>query len=180
MQFLDKTFGADVYPGTDADLLQEGHQATVLAGVIIGEHLADIARVGEPLALRHAQKEARQPVGEIAADEQQVIVLELMKQLFGRQVFALQRADELKQVLVRYYISWRGGELAEQVVDDRALQLVALGGEIGNAVRGIGQHFGRRRAAESLQIYGGLEQRIECGRDEQVEIRDRGEAPQRL
>jgi hypothetical protein len=59
--------------------------------VIVGDDLAHVPRIGEPLALRHAQEEPRQPFREIAADQDQVVLLELMEQFLGRQVLGLQR-----------------------------------------------------------------------------------------
>ena len=86
-------------------------QPLVLAGVVIGHDLADIARIRQPMAFGHAQEQPRQPVGEVAADEQQVVVLELVEQLFGRQVLALQRADEFEQVFVGDHVGRRGRSL---------------------------------------------------------------------
>ena len=117
-----KLLGAAVDARAHAHLLQERHEALVLARVVVGQHLADVARVRQALALGHAQEQARQPVGEVAADEQQVVVLELVEQLLGRQVLALQRADELEHVLVGDHVGRRGGQPAEQVIDDRPLQ----------------------------------------------------------
>ena len=179
MQLLDEALGAHVDAGAHAHLLQEGHQAVVLAAVIVRQHLADIARIGEPLALRHAQEQPRQPVGEIAADEQQVIVLELVEQPLGHQVLALQRADELQQILIGDHVGRRCRELPEQVIDHRALQAIALSGQVGHPVGRIGHHIGRGHAAEALEVDRGLEQRIERGGDEQVEIGDRRQVPQR-
>ena len=118
--------GSHALQATAPHLLQEGHEPFVLAAVVVGQHLADVARVREALALGHAQEQARQPVGEVAADEQQVVVLELVEQLLGGQVLALQRADEFQQVLVGNDVGRRGGKAAEQVVNDRALQAVPL------------------------------------------------------
>ena len=108
MQFVHEALGADVDARAHAHLLQERDEALVLLGVVVGQHLADVARVRQALALRHAQEQARQPVGEVAADEQQVVVLELVEQLLGRQVLALQRADELQRVLVGDHVGGRG------------------------------------------------------------------------
>jgi len=47
--------------------------------MVIRQYFSHIARVRQPLAFRHAQKQAAEPVREIAADEEQVIVLELVK-----------------------------------------------------------------------------------------------------
>ncbi len=79
IQLLDKALGADVDAGAHAHLLQERHEPVIIARMVIRQHFADVARVGEPLALRHAQKQSREPVGEVAADEEQVIVFELVK-----------------------------------------------------------------------------------------------------
>ena len=62
VQLVHEALGADVDAGADAHLLQERHEALVLARVVVGQHLADVARVRQPLALRHAQEQARQPV----------------------------------------------------------------------------------------------------------------------
>ena len=130
MQLVHEALGADVDARAHAHLLQERHEPLVLAGVIVGHDLADVARVGQALPLGHAQEQSRQPVGEVAADEQQVIVLELVEQLLGRQVLALQRADELQQVLVGDHVGRRGGQATEQVIDHRPLQPVALGRQV--------------------------------------------------
>ena len=117
VQLGDERLGAAVDARAHADLLQERDQPVVLHGVVVGEHLADVARIGQAPALGHAQEQARQPVGEIAADQQQVVVLELVEQLFGREVLGLQRADELQHVLVGDDVGRRGGQPPEQVVD---------------------------------------------------------------
>ncbi len=154
-------------------------EALVLAAVVVGQNFADVARIREALALRHAQEQARQPVAEVAADEQQVVVLELVEQLFRREVLALQRADELEQVLVGDHVGGRGGEPAEQVVDDRPLQAIALGRQVGDAIGRVGQHLRAGGPAEPLQVDRVLQQRVEGRRDEQVEFRDRCQLAQR-
>ena len=121
------------------------------AAVVVGEHLADVARIGQPPALGHAQEQAREPVGEIAADEQQVVVLELVEELLRRQVLALQRADELEHVLVGDHVGRRRRQPAEQVVDDGALQLARARRQVGDAVGRVGDDLGRLRAAEALR-----------------------------
>ena len=151
MQFRDERFRAAIDARAHAHLLQERHEPLVLHRVIVGQHFADVARVGQALALRHAQEQPRQPVGEIAADQQQVVVLELVEQLLGRQVLGLQRADELEHVLVGHDVGGRGREPSQQVIDDRALQLAALGRQVGDAVRRVGDHVGRRLAAVALE-----------------------------
>jgi hypothetical protein len=127
VQLLDEAFGAHVDARAHAHLLQKGHEPVILAGVVIRQHFAHVARVGQALALGHAQEQAREPVREIAADEEKMIVFELVKELLRRQVLALQRADELQQILIGDHVGRRGGDPAEEVVDDRALQTVALG-----------------------------------------------------
>ena len=175
-----EALGALVDARAHAHLLQEGDQPLVLAGVVVGHDLADVARVGQPLALGHAQEQARQPVGEIAADEQQVVVLELVEQLLGRQVLALQRADELEQVLVRDHVGRRRRDAPEQVIHDRPLQAVALGRQVDDAVGRVRQRLGRGRAAEALEVDRRLEQRVAGRRDEEVEFGDRRQPAQRL
>ena len=131
--------------------------------MVIRQHLANIARIREPLTFRHAQKEPRKPVGEIAADEQQMIVFEFVKKLLRRQMFALQRTDEFEKILIRDHVGRRGRHAAEQVIDDRALQAIALRWQVRHAVRRVGEHLGRRRAAEALQVNGAFEERIKRG-----------------
>ena len=55
-----------------------------------------------------------------------MIVFELVKELLRRQVLALQRADEFQQVLIGDHVGRRGGNPAEEMVDHRSLQTVAL------------------------------------------------------
>ena len=89
MQLLDEPIGPDVDARSDANLLQECDQALVGSGMSIGQHLANVARIRESLALGHAQEQASEPVRKIAADEQQVIVFELVKQPLRRQMLVL-------------------------------------------------------------------------------------------
>ena len=58
VKLVDEALRALVDTGADAHLLQKRDQPLVLAGVIIGHDLADVARVREPLALGHAQEQA--------------------------------------------------------------------------------------------------------------------------
>ena len=162
-----------------ADLLQEREQPLVLRRVVVRQDLADVPRIGQALALRHAQEQPREPVREVAADQQQVAVLELVEQLLGRQVLRLQRADELEHVLVGDDVGGRRRELAEHVVHDRPLQLAAFGRQVRHAVRRIGDHLRVRLAAAALEVHRLLEQRVEGRGDEQVEVRDLRELPQR-
>ena len=163
-----------------ADLLQERHEPLVLHRVVVGEHLAHVARVGQPLALRHPQEQSRQPVGEVAADQQQVVVLELVEELLRRQVLGLQCADELEHVLVRYDISRRSRQPAEHVIHHRALKLAAFGRQVGDTVRRVSDDLGARLAAVALQVDGALEQGVEGRGDEEVEVGDLRELTQRL
>ena len=59
VQFRDESLGAGVDAGAHADLLQECDEPLVLHRVIVGEYLADVARIRKPAALRHAQEQAR-------------------------------------------------------------------------------------------------------------------------
>ena len=128
VQFVDELLRAAVEARAHADLLQERHQPLVLAGMAVGKDLADIARVRQAPALGHAQEQPRQPVGEVAADEQQVVVFQFVEQFLRHQVVALQRADELQRVLVGNHVGRRGRQPTEQVVDHRPLQRFALTG----------------------------------------------------
>src|SRR5262249_9123694 len=74
VQPFDETLSTHVDAGAHAHLLQECHQAVVLAAVVVRQYLTHIAWIGQTLALRHAQEQPRQPVSEVAADEQQMIV----------------------------------------------------------------------------------------------------------
>ena len=83
----DERLGAAVDARAHADLLQERNEALVLGcAIVVGEHLGEVARVGQAMALGHAQKQPRQPVRKVAADQKKMAVLELMKQPFRRQV----------------------------------------------------------------------------------------------
>ena len=146
----------------------------------VGQHLADITRIGKPVPLREAQEESRQPVGVAAADQEQVIVLELVEEPLGRQMLALQRADELERVFVRDHVRRRRRQPPHQVVDNGALQVLALRGQVGHAVRRIRDDFGRLCAAEALVVDRLLEQRIEGRRDKKIEVGDLRQLPQRL
>ena len=179
MQLGDERLRAGVDARAHAYLLQERNEPLVLHRVVVCKHLAYVTRVGEPLALCHAEEEPRQPVGEVAADQQQVIVLELVEELLRSQVLGLQRADELQHVLVGDDVGRRRGESAKHVIHDRALQLAALDGEIGHAVRRIGDDLGGRLAAVSLEIHRPLEQRVEGRGHEEIEVGDLRELAQR-
>jgi len=100
VQLVDEALCAGIEPRTHAHLLKERNEPGIFAAVIVRQHLADVTRVRKALALRHSQEQPRQPVGEVASDEQQVAVLELVEELLGRQVLVLQCADELEQVLI--------------------------------------------------------------------------------
>src|SRR5438874_9179759 len=54
---VHELLGAVVHACPHAHLLQERHQSLVAIGVIIGEHLAHVARIRKALALRHARSE---------------------------------------------------------------------------------------------------------------------------
>src|SRR5207244_4243216 len=118
----------------------------------------------------HAQEQAREPVGEVAADEEQMIVLELVEELLRHQVLALQGADELEQILIGDDVGRGGRQLSEQVVDDRALQPLALRGQINHPVGQVRQHVRRGGSGKPLDIDRRLEQRIGGSGDEQVEV----------
>ena len=179
VQLGDELLGAVVDARAHAHLLQELHEPHVALRVVVGEHLAHVARIRQALPLGHAQEQARQPVGEVAADEEQVVVLELVEELLGREVLALQRAHELQHVLVGDHVGGRRRAAPEQVIDDRTLQLIALARQVGNAVGRVGDDLGGLRAAEALGVHRLLEQRIESRRDEEVEVGDLGELAQR-
>ena len=174
----NECLGAAVDARAYAHLLQECDEPLVLHRMVVGKDLSDVARIGEPLALGHAQEKPREPVGEIAADQQQVVVLEFVEQLFGRQVLGLQRADKLEHVLVGDDVGRRGREPAEQVIDHRSLQLAALHRQVGDTVRGVGDHLSPGLTAIALEVHGFFEQWIECGGDEQVEVGDLRQLPQ--
>ena len=109
-----------------------------------------------------------------------MIVLELVEELLRHQVLALQRADELQQVLVRDHVGRGCRQLAEQMVDHRVLQPVALYGQVDHPVGRVRQHLGGSRAGEALEVDGALEERVDRGGHEQVEVGDRRQVPQRL
>jgi hypothetical protein len=113
-----------------------------------------------------------------SADEQQMIVLELVKELLRHQMLALQSADELEQVFIGDDVGRGRREFPKQVIDERALQAFALAGQVDHPVGRVRQHLGRPRSVEALQIDRALEQRIEGGGDEQIKVGDRGEPPQ--
>ena len=118
VQFGDERLGTAVDARTDADLLEKCEQALVFCRVVVGEHFGEVARIGQPLALGHAQEQPRQPVRKVAADQKKMAVLELMKQPFRRQVLGLKRTDELEKILVGQHIRRRSRQAAEQMVDD--------------------------------------------------------------
>ena len=179
MQLGHERLRAGKQPGAHADLLEERDQPQVAHAVVVGENLAHVARVGESAALRHAQEEPGEPVGEVAADHQQVVVLEGMEELLRDQVLALQRADELEHVLVGYDVGRRGGEAAEQVIDDRALEIVPLDRQVGHPVGSVGDHLRVGGAVEADLVDRLLEERVERHRDVEVEVRDFRQLAQR-
>lgn len=87
----------------------------------VRQDLAKVARLGEPAAFRDPEEQARQPIGETATDEEQVVVLEFAKEFLRGVVGCLQCADKLQHVLVRDHIGGRGGEPAHEMIDQRAL-----------------------------------------------------------
>ena len=178
MQFRNERLGAADDARAHAHLLQESEQPLVLRGVVVGQDLAEIARVRQAPALGHAQEQARQPVGKVAADQQQVTVLQFVEQLLGGEMLGLQGADELQHVLVRDDIRGRGGKLAEHVIDDRPLQLTAFSREVGHAVWCVSDDLRVRLAAEALEVHSLLEQRVERGGDEEIEVGDLRQLPQ--
>ena len=106
-------------------------------------------------------------------------MLELVEELFRREVLALQGADELQRVLVGDHVGRRRGEPAEQVVHDGPLLLVALDREVGHAVGGVGDDLGGGGAAEAFRVERLLEQRVEGRGDEKVEVGDLRQLAQR-
>ena len=74
--------------------------------MVISEHFADVTRVGEPTTFGHAKEKAHQPIGEVTADQQQMVVFQFMEQLFRREVFTLQRANKFECVFIRYHVGW--------------------------------------------------------------------------
>ena len=180
MQLVHELLRTAVHAGAHAYLLQERHQALVAVRMGVGEHLAEVARVRQAPALGHAQEQPRQPVRKTAADDEQVAVLELVEKLLGRQVLALQRADELQHVLVGDDVGRRCRDASEQVVDDRPRELLALARQVDDAVRRVADDLGGLRAAEALGVDRVLQQRVEGGADEQVEIGDLRELAQCL
>ena len=179
MQFGHECLRATEHARARADLMEELHEQFVAHRMIVGEHFAHFARIGKPAAFRHAQKETRKPVRKGAADHEQMAVLEFVEQLARREMLRLQRADKLHRILVGDHIRRRGGELAEQMIDHGPRELRPLGTEIGHAVWRVGDHLGRLRAAEAHLVDRTLEQRVERRRDEQVEVRNLRELPQR-
>ena len=180
MQLVDELARAAVDARAHTHLLQKIHEPHVTNRMAIREHLADVARIRKPVPLRHAKEEPGEPVREAAADEQQVIVLELVEELLGRQVLALQRADELEHVLVGDDICGRRGEATEQVIDHGTGQILALGREVDDAIRRIRNDVRGLGATEPLAVDCLLEQRVERRRHEQIEVGDLRELPKRL
>ena len=106
-------------------------------------------------------------------------MLQLVEKFLRREVFALERADELERVFVGNYIRGRGGEPAEEVVNHGPLQLLALNREIGDTVGRIGHDFGRRCAGEPLGVDCLLQKRIEGRRNKQIKVGDLRELAER-
>ena len=83
-----------------AHLLQEEYEAGIAGRAGVCKGFADVARFGEPAALGEPEKKARQPVGEAAAEKEEVVVLQFAEEFFRRVMAALQRTDEFEHVLV--------------------------------------------------------------------------------
>src|SRR6185437_9480699 len=96
--------------------------------------------------------------------------LELVEQALRREMLALQSAEELEQVLVRDNVGGRCREFSEQVIDHRSGQPVALRRQIAHTIWRIADHLSGGRAPETLEIDRRLEQRVERGGDEDVEV----------
>ena len=83
MQFIDEgDCAAVMQPRAAADVLQKENQARLAAGGQVRDGLAHVARLGQPAAFGQPQKQAGQPVGKIAAEQEQVIVFELAEKFF--------------------------------------------------------------------------------------------------
>ena len=127
------------------------------------------------MALGHAQEEALEPVGETAAQQQQVVVLELAEQLLRAEVLRLQHANELENVLIGNGVGGHSCHSAEQVKDGRPYQVALLARQVDELVRRVCEHVGPGFAAEAGLVDGLLEQRVERGGDVEIEIGDRSE-----
>jgi hypothetical protein len=79
----------------------EAHQLGV-GRHIVGEDLVDLPAVGEPPALGGAQEQPRDPIGKVAAEDEQMLALQLVEQPFRRMF--LQREHELQEILVGDHI----------------------------------------------------------------------------
>jgi hypothetical protein len=107
-------------------------------------------------------------------------VLEFVKELLGGPMLGLQGADEFQHVLVGQHVRRRGRETSQQMIDHGALEVGTFARQISDAVGRVGDHLGTWLAAVAFQVDGRLQQRIEGSGDEQVEIGDLRQFPQRL
>src|SRR5439155_4460993 len=83
-QRRDESLGTGVKNlGARTEIAEKRDEPRILAAAIIGEDFEYFARIRQAPALRRTQKHARDPVGEIAADDQQVIVFKLVKEVLG-------------------------------------------------------------------------------------------------
>src|SRR5262249_34233726 len=165
-----------------AEMPQENDQVRVLTGMGVGDNFADKPRVGKLAPLRRAKEKPRQPIGKVLAEQQQVILSEGVEEQYRdtRVIPRLKRHHKLKQVFVRNNVgSSTIGRFSHQVVN-RALGQLFLGEcqVVGPFIRHeaqAGRCFARRH-----EVQGRLEEGIEGGGDEQVEIADFCQLPQRF
>ncbi len=85
-------------------------------------------------------------------------MLELVEQLLRSQVLALQRADELQQVLIGDDVRRRGRQFSKQMIDQRPLQPVAFARKVDDTVGCVGQDIRRWGAVEALEVDRRLQQ----------------------
>ena len=165
--------------GAAADLLEKVDQVRIIRYAAVGEDFAHFTGIGETAAFREAEEEAHQPVGETAAEDEQVAFLEGGEKFLRAIGVGLERAHELQSILVGEDVGGRRGEPAEEMIDERTREERALRGEIGDFVGGVGDDVGAAQGAEAHGVERVFQETVERGGDVEVEIGDLGELEQR-
>ena len=115
------------------------------------------------------RRKKRQPALEARAQDQQAPAAQLVEQKLWLLGLRLQGVDEFEQVLLGDGVGRHRRELAQEVVDDRPIELFDSCGQIGHLVGGVGEDPALRLADLAE---GPLEEGIEGGGDEELERGD--------
>ena len=129
-EFLDEFHGPAALEdaGMPAEMLEEEHQARVAVHLGVGQDFENVPIVGKTIPFRHPQEDTGQPIRKIFAQDQQVIVLQLIEQILRTAALRLERADKLQHVLVRDgIVHGMGGEFPQQVIHGRPVQALFAG-----------------------------------------------------